>query len=440
MKFLKLFFLTALFSLVAAYAVAQESIYLIKDNQVIGKYSINDVEYITFQLPEGVTEPKSVDVSVVSSTKNTVSYKVTTFEAGTSYVHYLINTRLADYMLQEYYGVTLANASDETLDAALRSVLSEAYLGKGSATYTMKHGEDDGSGTVFNIPAGETFFLIACDLNADASDLGETLSYVKVSTQSPAESSATLQVSYDGLSDDGGSKFSITPSAEITTFYTLYGRKSSLEPYIEQYGYEQTMFVFGEFWTTAEWTENPATWTVDGEDDYQLYVLGIDTNGDWVRTSLTQHIVPATTTDDAPKISVLSSSKGEGAVSVKVEVTPSNVFEAYAILLSENTVESKLNQGYTLAELAAGGSATDITKEINSIGEYTFTASDLDREWKTLLISAKTKTGITTVLRVNFHPFVDSNWDISTTTFGTSSALAPARAKSPAIGSVKVHR
>lgn len=34
-----------------------ESLYLVKDNHVVGKYGVNDVDYITFNLPEGVIIP-----------------------------------------------------------------------------------------------------------------------------------------------------------------------------------------------------------------------------------------------------------------------------------------------------------------------------------------------------------------------------------------------
>jgi len=37
-------------------SMAQENMYLIKGNQVVAKYNVDDVDYVSFSLPEGVTE------------------------------------------------------------------------------------------------------------------------------------------------------------------------------------------------------------------------------------------------------------------------------------------------------------------------------------------------------------------------------------------------
>lgn len=47
-----------LIATMAVSAMAQETIYLIKDNQVVAKYGADEVDCVSFTLPQGVTEDK----------------------------------------------------------------------------------------------------------------------------------------------------------------------------------------------------------------------------------------------------------------------------------------------------------------------------------------------------------------------------------------------
>lgn len=416
----RLLSLLALSAGLSSTAFAQEHLYLIKGTQVVAKYPVSDVDYMTFQLPDGVKEAKDVEVEVANAGKNYITYKVVTLQSSEQYAHTAVSASVLNYVLQEYFSTTLEAASESDIESALRSILySYGYLAKGSQVFIMKDGEVDDNDDTFTVLAGETYYVVACNVVND--DLGETISYATVTTAEAEQSKETVAVSYTGLSSDGGASFSIVPSDGITAFYTLFGYKDTLEPYIQQYGIKYTALSFGERWTPAEWKSNPATWSIKGEADYTLYVLGIDSEGDRTEASASAHIVPDTSETTAPTIKVATKSKGNGAVSVNFEVTPSNVTEVYVNLLEENTVESKLNRGFTLADLAAGATALDITNEINTNGEYTYTNSSVDSGWQTLLISAKSKEGDVTVLRLNFNAHVDSDWEETTTVIPASS-------------------
>ena len=416
----RLLSLLALSAGLSSTAFAQEYLYLIKGTQIVAKYPVSDVDYMTFQLPDGVKEAKDVEVEVANAGKNYITYKVVTQQSSEQYAHTAVSASVLNYVLQEYFSTTLEAASESDIESALRSILySYGYLAKGSQVFTMKDGEVDDNDDTFTVLAGETYYVVACNVVND--DLGETISYATVTTTEAEQSKETVAVSYTGLSSDGGASFSIVPSDGITAFYTLFGYKDTLEPYIQQYGIKYTALSFGERWTPAEWKSNPATWSIKGEADYTLYVLGIDSEGDRTEASASAHIVPDTSETTAPTIKVATKSKGNGAVSVNFEVTPSNVTEVYVNLLEENTVESKLNRGFTLADLAAGATALDITNEINTNGEYTYTNSSVDSGWQTLLISAKSKEGDVTVLRLNFNAHVDSDWEETTTVITASS-------------------
>ncbi|MDE7141407.1 MAG: hypothetical protein K2O33_00745, partial [Muribaculaceae bacterium] len=76
-------------------------------------------------------------------------------------------------------------------------------------------------------------------------------------------------------------------------------------------------------------------------------------------------------------------------------------------------------------EIASRSSAIDITNEINTMGEYTFTQAITSEQWQTLLIYAKDKDGNRTICRINFDMWPDSQWDIQNPV-GSSRSAAPA--------------
>ena len=95
--------------------------------------------------------------------------------------------------------------------------------------------------------------------------------------------------------------------------------------------------------------------------------------------------------------------------------------------MDENDCDDRLNEGYTLPELAAGGDAVDITAKINTEGEYTYINNEVPERWNSLLIMAKNNDG-TTITRVNFWAATDTEWDIRENLSFPAQANAPRKA------------
>ena len=62
----KLYLAAALAMTISLGAVAQEKVYLIKGNEVVAKYNVQDVDYVSFHLPEGVVDNTGGDPAVVN--------------------------------------------------------------------------------------------------------------------------------------------------------------------------------------------------------------------------------------------------------------------------------------------------------------------------------------------------------------------------------------
>lgn len=387
-------------------ASAQENVYLIKGDKVVAKYSINDVDYVSFHLPDGVSE-SPVTVAIDQTGKNYITYSINTLSPATSYAHCVVLKSTVDYLLQEYYDCTLETATEENMNAVINACMySYGYEGKGTDTYTMKDGMDG-----LEVLAGQEYMIFAWQLDEDGNLTGSPIS-ATTTTLPAGESAEKLTVTYGGLDEKGNAIFAFDMGSDIQRVHTAYGRKSVMEQFVQAYGYEYLMFTFGEIYNPSELTGENATWPVYDEDDYVLYALGIDSNGDWVKAETSAHIVPAAT-EKGPQINILDKTKGNGSVNVSFEITPSNVSEAYVRLMDENTADDRLNMGYTMADLAAGGDAEDITSTINSLGEYRFKADNLESGWYSLFIMGRNEDG-TTVTRINFHSDLEgSQWDLN---------------------------
>ncbi len=120
---------------------AQDQIYLIKGNKVVAKYASSDVDYVSFKLPEGVTEDP-FELAIEETGKNYVKYSVKPTDSDRYYVHTMVQESLVDYILQEYFETTLAEADDATLASALNICLySYGLIGKGEMVFNYKDGE-----------------------------------------------------------------------------------------------------------------------------------------------------------------------------------------------------------------------------------------------------------------------------------------------------------
>lgn len=417
-----LFLLLGLFFL---YAGAQETVYLVKGKKVVGKYSVADVDYLTFNLPDSVQDGLSAEVQAVEAGKNYFKYKVVTKDASQHYGHYYFQSPVLDTMLRTYYGTTIDDADEQTLNYVIKLLVANyGYMDQGTQTFTITDGTDDGYGRDFFVPAGQDFYVAAVNVTETTSTggtLGDEVSLVKVSTLAPGESKETIGVKFLALDDEGNATYDIEPSSGIVTLYTMFASKRSLDQNESLYGQDYVLYATADSWTAADWAQygDQQSWQIDGENDYVMTVVGFDANGDRVRVQDEQHLAPST--GGCPTVTVGDKSSGDGAVSVAFSVDPKAVQSAHVRLMLENDLASALNvPGATLDQVAVAGDAADITQDIASAGSYTFSATDLSRGWYTLLISATTDEG-TTVTKVNFHSHLTGfTWDITSTTFPAS--------------------
>lgn len=420
----KLLLMIVMVAAVAASGMAQENMYLIKGNQVVARYGVDEVDYVSFKLPEGVTE-KQIVLSAEETGKNYFTYTVKTLSPTKQYVHFFIQKSLVDITLLTYYGTTMENSDPELVNQLLKNQLYNGYLAEGTRSFTVQDGVSDGFAEL-EVIAGQDYVIMVGEYDATADDLGEEFSYITVTTQSADRSAGTVTAKYAGLNERGEAMFDFTASSDIIKICTLYGTKKSIESFIDYYGFDFTMFTYAGRFAPADLIPGDGTgWLVNDEDDYVMYVIGIDAEGNMTETQKVEmHIVPLKPVGVGPQIKIFSKSKSDGKVSINFEITPSNVTEAYVRLMGENDCEDRLNEGYTLPELAAGGDALDITGKINADGEYTYVNNEVPERWNSLLIMAKNEEG-TTITRVNFWAATDTEWDIH------ENLSFPARANAP---------
>ncbi len=412
---------------VAASGMAQESMYLIKGNQVVAKYGVDEVDYVSFKLPEGVID-KQIILSAEETGKNYFTYTVKTLSPTKQYVHFFIQKSLVDITLLTYYGTTMENTDPEIVNMLLKNQLYNGYLAQGTKSFTVQDGDSDGN-EKFEVIAGLDYVIIVGEYDATIDDLGEEFSYITVTTQPAGRSAGTVTAKYTGLNERGEAMFDFTASSDITKICTLYGTKPSLDSFINKYGFDFTMFTYAGRFAPEELIPGDGIgWLVADDNDYVMYVIGIDAEGNMTDTQKVEmHIVPMVPENAGPQIKIFNKSKDVGKVNINFEITPSNVTEAYVRLMDENDCDDRLNEGYTLPELAAGGDAVDITAKINTEGEYTYINNEVPERWNSLLIMAKNNDG-TTITRVNFWAATDTEWDIRENLSFPAQANAPRKA------------
>lgn len=423
----KLFFTVMMAVCMAVTGMAQENVYLIKGNQVVAKYGVDEVDYVSFKLPEGVTE-NQILINVDEVGKNYFTYTVKTLSSDKQYVHTFIQKSMVDIYMLTYYGTMSDEADPELLKMYLKNQLYNGYLGKGTRSYTIQDGESDGYSD-FEVIAGQSYFVVAGEYDAIADDLGEELNYTTITTQPAGSSAETVTVTYAGINERNEAMFSFTASSGVTKILTMYGTKASLESFINVYGFDFTVFTYsGRFAPENLIPGDGSGWPVPDEDDYVMYVIGIDAEGNMTETQkLEMHIVPQLPEEVGPQIKIFSKEKSEGKVSVNFEITPSNVTEAYVRLMGENDCDDLMNEGHTLPELAAGAGAVDITDNIRTTGEYTYTNNEVPQQWCSLLIMGVNDEG-TTVTRINFWPDTESEWEVhDNIPFETQASRTPAQ-------------
>lgn len=396
------------------YAQSDETMYLIKGDRVVAKYNVDDVDYASFELPEGVIDDP-IWLNVDNVGKNSVTYTVNTAEQTETYAHGIVSYWDANYAALDNFGDSFENVTEDQQIQILQALLPYVgYRGLGTNTYTQRDYTSDGTGGTFTVHPNTKYFLCAWQIDPITEGPLEIFVWTEFQTLEPAQSSATVEVNFLRQNSEGLA-FEFKGSNDVVYLMTAWGMKDVMEPYVETYGLDMLMGMFGQTFT-IEQLQGPgefdpaiefATWPAYETGDYVLYVRAFDANGDVYETKVNASFVAPEA--DGPAINVLSRSKGDGSVSFNFEITPSNVDEAYVRLMDENDVDDMINDGWTLAELAASASAIDISSQINSFGEYTFTANNLDQKWYSIIVFAKNSDG-KIAQRFNFYPDNETEW------------------------------
>lgn len=411
-----------------------ETMYLIKGEQVIGKYNVDDVDYISFNLPDDVSD-KNIILKVNETSKNSVSYTVGTTSSSVAYAHGIMTAAYLDVMAISYEGDYFANLDEEMQVMLMQELLTyDGYVAQGTRNFTMTDWELTGDqyGSRFSVLSGTEYYVCAWELDAATFEPLETFVYAKFTTKPGETTSAQFNCEFVEQ-NEYGLQFSFTGDSNVAYVRTVYGEKEVMGTYVNAFGLDFTMAAFGQNWEldylqgTGEVADGVSNsiWSAYDAGEYVMYARAYDYNGDYKDV-----MVEATYGEpevEGPQITIYSKEKNTGYVKVNFEISPSNVEEAYVRLCGENFVDDRLNMGYTLQELAMGGDATDITNEINTNGEYTYINNEVEDQWCSLLIFAKDKDGYKTTQRINFFPDSDSHWSIESPVYTTSVKKASRR-------------
>lgn len=432
------------FALAATAYAEYDTMYLVKDSRVVGKYPTEGVDYISFTKPEGVDEG-NIWLSVNEKGKNSVTYTVNTLSPMVAYAHNVLSYYDVNYNALSYEGSMFDDLPDEAKINILKlSLQSSAYVAAGTNTFTQHDHEFDGTASAlpyFSVVPGTRHFVVAWEIDPSTQEPKETLVYTEFTTDQAGESTCDVSFTYKRMNKHGIA-FNVAGSG-VYYLRTAWGLRDVMDAYVQTYGMDFLMGTFGEIYDLdflqgtgdfADGIEN-ATWPTDGTGDYVLFVRAYDAAGDLTEKRFDFHVEE--TAEQGPDIRIFSKSKGEGFVDVNLEIAPSDVAEAYVRLCQENFVDDRLNMGYELGEIACGGDATDITSSINNTGEYTFRATGLENEWKALLVYAKDAKGHSTTLRINFFPDADTEWAIYKPVYKAPKRPAPRRVLAkgaPALG------
>ncbi|MBD5341243.1 MAG: hypothetical protein HDR94_06670 [Bacteroides sp.] len=414
--------LFAAFVALAAFgATAQdnENMYLVKGDRVVAKYAVDAVDYITFKLPDDVLE-QNIWLTVDKVGKNSVTYTVNTVDNKVRYVHNLLSYYDVNYTAMDMFGDMYDNLDDASKLACVQYTLStNAFVGIGTQSYTQNDFEQyDASSEAYrlSVTPGTKYFLCAWEVDENLEPL-DTFIYEELETLAPEKVNLNLDVTFAKY-NDYGMVLDFTGDSNILYVRTCWGMKEEMEVYAQYYGMDFLMGTFGQSWSldflggTGDMEpgiEN-ATWPVYEPGEYVMYVRAYDFNGNMEEKEFVFNYV-SSEDEDVPVITVFSKEKSEGHVKVNFEISPSNVEEAYVRMMGENDVDDRLNMGYTYPELAMGGTAIDITNEINTMGEYTFVSDEVPEQWNSILIYAKCKEAGVTTLRLNFYPDSETEWN-----------------------------
>lgn len=418
-------FMAAALAFAALSVSAQDdTMYLVKGDRVVGKYNVDAVDYITFKLPDDVHN-ENLWLTVDNVGKNTVTYTVNAITSTTAYAHNLLSYYEVNYLAMDTFGDMLDNLSEEEQTMCIKQTLAtNAFIGQGTQTIKQTDFEqwDKAEYARFSVTPGTKYYLCAWEVNPETQEPLDAFVYQTLETLPSEEVDLGLDIQFKRNNSEGLA-FTFTGSENILYVRTCWGMADMMEAYEQAYGRDFLMGTFGQNWTLAFLggygdfqpdIEN-ATWPAYDPGEYVMYADAYDAQGN-VQHFKQTYTYETGEVSEGPTITIFSKDKGvkdgKGFVKVNFEVSPSNVEEAYVRMATEDFVDDTVNEGETLAEIARGGDATDITNAINTMGEYTFESNDVPESWMSILIYAKDKDGGKTVQRLNFNTLEGSEWAI----------------------------
>lgn len=401
----------------ASAQTADETMYLIKGDQVVGKYNVDDVDYVSFTLPEGVND-KNLSLKVENVGKNTVTYTVSTMTSNVAYAHNIFTADYLDVMALSYEGDLFDNLDEEIKVMLMQEMMMyDAFFGIGTDSYTQTDYQQisTASSDRFSVLSGTDYYLCSWEIDPVTYEPKETFVYTTFSTLPGQTSSMSFDCQFVEQ-NDYGLQYLFTGDSNVLYVRTAYGSKDMFDTYEQLFGSEFILTAFGNNWDLAYLQDtgeigegiSNSIWPAYDPGTYMMIARAYDANGDFKEVRVVTEA--GTPEAEGPAITVLSRDKHEGYVSINFEISPSNVEEAYVRLMDENNVDDRLNMGYTLAELACGGDAIDITNDINTTGEYTYTNNEVPEAWQSILIYAKDKDGVSTTQRLSFYPDTETRW------------------------------
>ena len=126
------------FAVAATASAEYDTMYVIKDSRVVGKFPTENVDYIAFSKPEGVEEG-NIWLNVNDKGKNTVTYTVNTLSPMIAYAHNVLSYYDVNYNALSYEGDMFDNLPEDAKINILKLTLqTSAYVSVGTNTFTQR--------------------------------------------------------------------------------------------------------------------------------------------------------------------------------------------------------------------------------------------------------------------------------------------------------------
>lgn len=432
---------------------AQKKVNLNKGDVKVETVELNDGDYIAIGRPEGVPTQRPVEITNTSTTKNSIKYTILAKSDDVIGNQMVISKAYVDLLMTQL-GMDPATCTAEELETLFKTLMQSGYgfAQYGTKEYTVINGEDALNGETQFILGGQDYYIVTDDLLLvnDQFLFGPNMSHVIVTTPEAGESSESLDVSYDGLDDNGLVNISITPGANIKTLHVVLGTTRSVDQNISTYGYGYVIQEMGTSFTADQWNElkpEDKKWNVNKEDDYSILVLGVDNEGNWVKKQMDNIHIKPVANNDCPDLNTDNFSIENGNLSASYSVkskTNSPITKATVLLMDEDKWDNKLNDlvrtnkyeepSQAWPDVMSSAEATDVTAELKD-GKYTFNKqfTEAERGWYVLVYAVTDKNG-TTITRTAFHTHIDAETETFSHTYPVNATSSQAKVAKAAKG------